>query len=710
MSWAHELLARASAWLWPALFNHLWQTALVCALVYVLALLLRGGPARARYALWLVASAKLAVPSALFAYAAGRAGVGASWLAVARGRDAATPLVLQFTEPLSTAAGELAAGAGGGAPHHGELFCALTLAWLAGCAVLLAVWLKRRREFARAVRDGREVFAGREFDALGRARARLGLAREVSLVVSPQGAEPGVWRTRRPVLLMPELIAAQLEDEELEALMLHELVHVARRDNLAANFQTALACLFWFYPVAWLVSRRLLAERERACDERVLEAGGAPAPYAASILKVVRFCSGWRVAGVSGAAGGSNLRRRIEMIMRDDGSKRLTARHRALTAATAAAALALTVCAGLFGRGQAALVPPEFVSGDSQQAAAEAGGEGSRAAGRAAEGPAVREIMQSPEAAVAFENTAGAPLVFNEARMRLITREQWKRAIEEGALAFSFPPEGVKAETFVTLPVVAVTNVSGKTVTHVDLSFRVRGEVPDGWAGYNVSIKPGESRSVDSVWGRSNVVIPCGPGDVTVKLAWATFDDGTHWDGTKWGGRPLPPAATGAPTGTGATARGADRGAGSGVSQGVGEAAGSGRGVGRGVGGGAASGAGANGTAAGGGTGGGVGSGVGSGKSRGLKDQLVSAPNPSYPPIAKAAGAEGIVTVRVTVDEDGNVIAAQAVSGHPLLRPAAVEAARAAKFKPTVVDGQPVKVVGVVSYNFVLDDKGKPEN
>ena len=62
------------------------------------------------------------------------------------------------------------------------------------------------------------------------------------------------------------------------------------------------------------------------------------------------------------------------------------------------------------------------------------------------------------------------------------------------------------------------------------------------------------------------------------------------------------------------------------------------------------------------------------------------------------------------MDEDGNVIAAQAVSGHPLLRPAAVEAARAAKFKPTVVDGQPVKVVGVVSYNFVLDDKGKPEN
>ena len=111
----------------------------------------------------------------------------------------------------------------------------------------------------------------------------------------------------------------------------------------------------------------------------------------------------------------------------------------------------------------------------------------------------------------------------------------------------------------------------------------------------------------------------------------------------------------------------------------------------------------------------GVGSGVGGGKGKGigLKDQLINAPNPVYPPVAKAAGAEGVVTVRVTVDEEGNVVAAEAVSGHPLLRSAAVEAARAAKFKPTVVEGQPVKVVGVVSYNFVLDDKekgGGPQN
>ena len=58
--------------------------------------------------------------------------------------------------------------------------------------------------------------------------------------------------------------------------------------------------------------------------------------------------------------------------------------------------------------------------------------------------------------------------------------------------------------------------------------------------------------------------------------------------------------------------------------------------------------------------------------------------------------------MKITVDEDGNVVAAEAVSGHPLLLQAAVAAARAAKFKPTFLEGKPVRVSGVISYNFKL--------
>ncbi len=74
---------------------------------------------------------------------------------------------------------------------------------------------------------------------------------------------------------------------------------------------------------------------------------------------------------------------------------------------------------------------------------------------------------------------------------------------------------------------------------------------------------------------------------------------------------------------------------------------------------------------------------------------------PAYPAAARAVRASGAVNVQVTIDEQGNVISAAAVSGHPLLRAAAVQAARDSKFAPTRLAGQLVKVTGVIVYNFV---------
>lgn len=84
-----------------------------------------------------------------------------------------------------------------------------------------------------------------------------------------------------------------------------------------------------------------------------------------------------------------------------------------------------------------------------------------------------------------------------------------------------------------------------------------------------------------------------------------------------------------------------------------------------------------------------------------LNGKANSLPKPTYPPAALAVRAEGAVNVQVVIDVDGNVIAARAVSGHPLLRAASVAAAREAKFAPTMLSGEPVKVSGVVTYNFV---------
>ncbi len=84
-----------------------------------------------------------------------------------------------------------------------------------------------------------------------------------------------------------------------------------------------------------------------------------------------------------------------------------------------------------------------------------------------------------------------------------------------------------------------------------------------------------------------------------------------------------------------------------------------------------------------------------------LNGKAISLPKPAYPPIAKQAHASGTVVVQVTIDENGSVISAHAVSGHPLLQAVAVAAARGARFSPTKLSGQPVKVTGVITYNFV---------
>jgi TonB family protein len=86
-----------------------------------------------------------------------------------------------------------------------------------------------------------------------------------------------------------------------------------------------------------------------------------------------------------------------------------------------------------------------------------------------------------------------------------------------------------------------------------------------------------------------------------------------------------------------------------------------------------------------------------------LNGKATSLPKPAYPPTARAVHAEGTVVVQVTVDEQGHVVSARAVSGHPLLRASAEAAARQAKFTPTKLSGKPVRVTGVINYNFVAE-------
>jgi beta-lactamase regulating signal transducer with metallopeptidase domain len=161
---------------------------------------------------------------------------------------------------------------------------------------------------------------------------------------APDLIEPGVVGILRPVLLLPEGIADQLNQTQLDAMLAHEFCHVRRRDNLTAAIHMAVQAIFWFHPLTWWIGMRLLAERERACDEEVLGRGCKADVYAESILAICRLYLSSPLACISGVTG-SNLKRRIEAIMR----------NRSVVALGLGKKLTLT------GAGMAALVLPMII-------------------------------------------------------------------------------------------------------------------------------------------------------------------------------------------------------------------------------------------------------------------------------------------------------------------------------------------------------------
>ena len=343
----HEWFAVFSAWWWPRLADHLWQATLFGLVVVLASLLLKRAPARSRHSLWLLATAKFIVPAALLIFVTRSLRLDSFWIWLTNSDHNANSLLRGLTEPATTLANSYNFTVVATDGAHNELYCALTAVWLAGCAVLLATWARGRSKCRQALCQSELAASGREYVAFERAKTLLGVRRPVQLVLSSLPVEPGVFNIWKPVILLPRSIAEHLDDEELLAIMLHELVHVQRRDNLIGRVQLALAGLFWFHPLVWLISRKLLDEREQACDEKVLETYSTPETYAAGILKVVRFSFGWKVSEVTGAGSGSNLRRRIDNIMTTGKeTRRAGIAAKLLTSALLAVTLVAIVVAG----------------------------------------------------------------------------------------------------------------------------------------------------------------------------------------------------------------------------------------------------------------------------------------------------------------------------------------------------------------------------
>jgi len=187
---------------------------------------------------------------------------------------------------------------------------------------------------------------GREVEALRRAEQLTGIRAPIELLSSPASLEPGIFGIAKPRLAWPQRISERLEDAQIEAIVTHEVWHVRRRDNLAAATHMLVEAIFWFHPLVWWLGGRLVEERERACDEKVLALGSEREVYAESILKTCEFCVEAPLACMSGVTG-AELKERIVRIMTQGRANALTFPRRLLLVAAGMAAVAGPVMFGL---------------------------------------------------------------------------------------------------------------------------------------------------------------------------------------------------------------------------------------------------------------------------------------------------------------------------------------------------------------------------
>ena len=312
-----------------AIANHVWQSTLFAAAVGLLVVVCRRFGPRARYGLWLAASAKFLIPFALLS-TAGR------WF----GQRADVPLVPPFSfaieqvnEPFSTQL--FSSIAPSGAVTHPMDWMAMAIwglwaIWAVGALCIVVRWVRGIRQVRAAVREALpHAFVG-----------------VVPVKSSPTIPEPSVVGVFHPVILLPDGIDAHLTPLQLESVLLHEMAHVRRRDNLTGLIHRAVEVLFWFHPLIWWMGARLNDERERACDEDVLRGGIEPKAYAETIL---RTCELYLKSPLPFASGitASSLKQRIEAVMTDYAAPRLTLARKAVLASAGCVALASPFVAGL---------------------------------------------------------------------------------------------------------------------------------------------------------------------------------------------------------------------------------------------------------------------------------------------------------------------------------------------------------------------------
>jgi bla regulator protein BlaR1 len=327
-----------------AVANHLWQSSVFGVAAWLTSLRLRRNRAHVRHGIWLAASVKFLIPFSLLIDLGG----------LLR-KPQHAPLSLQTT--LSSAM-SVVGQPFSGLPTHSmnaqslpehftvllpEVFASV---WACGIVTVLLIWCTRWSKIYRALQRAVPVNSGREFELLRRLETLAKVRRHIPMRRSVDMMEPGIFGIFHPLMLWPDRLSERLENEHIEGILAHELVHVRRHDNLTAAIHMLVEVVFWFHPMVWWIESRMLQERERACDEAVVQLAGRPEVYAEGLLKACRFCAESPLICVSGITG-ADLRDRIIRIMTEHLVQKMDLGRKLLLGGVAFVSLAIPVALGL---------------------------------------------------------------------------------------------------------------------------------------------------------------------------------------------------------------------------------------------------------------------------------------------------------------------------------------------------------------------------
>jgi len=298
------------------------KVGLICGIAGVATLLMRRFSAYARKMIWVAALAGLVLMPVMAAFTPvwnlsiipGLGEPSGAYSIENPGAESGKEMTAgpDRSDRLSSTTTGTAAGFDVGNIHWSE---ALLISWALG-VVVMSIWFLLMKIVIRSVERSAVPAEGRLRDEAERLSSRMGLRHDVRLLLSDRLRTAITTGVIKPTVILPSS-SAEWSNERARLVLSHELAHVKRRDGWIELFAHVATTIHWFNPLVWIAVKQLRIERERDCDNAVLNSGARPSEYASLLMEIAADLGSaarpaWEVVTIS---QGSNLKDRLLCIL-----------------------------------------------------------------------------------------------------------------------------------------------------------------------------------------------------------------------------------------------------------------------------------------------------------------------------------------------------------------------------------------------------------